>query len=132
MIDLTIPGVPVAKGRPRATRTGRMYTPQKTRDAEADFRFAVRERRQSMLPGPLRVTLVFTMPIAKSWPKKEREGALVGTYRPTGKPDLDNLIKLATDALNGVLWVDDSQIVEMTASKRYGAEPSTRIVVDLV
>jgi hypothetical protein len=43
--------------------------------------------------------------------------------RPTGKPDLDNVIKSLFDGLNLVTWADDAQIVDMTASKWFGDEP---------
>ena len=49
-----------------------------------------------------------------------------------GRPDLDNLLKLVLDSLNGVAYVDDAQVVESHATKRmpdlwvYGAKGKYR------
>lgn len=136
---LTIPGTPIAKGRPRiSTRGGfaRAFTPTKTRSAEdtlAGRCLALLEQRgdRELWPskGALRVNLVFTLPVPSSWPKWKQEAAIAGRTRPTSKPDVDNLAKLTKDALNEVLWLDDAQIVHVDAMKRYGAEPSTWISV---
>ena len=67
--------------------------------------------------------------IPVSWPKKKQASALDGTLRPTGKPDLDNVAKLLADALNGILWHDDSQIVALEVEKHYGASPATALSV---
>lgn len=137
-VDIVIPGAPTPKGRPRfSRRSGRTYTPSKTAQAEDTLAgralvelAPVRERLP--LAGPLRLVAVFTLPVAPSWPKKKQEAARTGALQPTGKPDVDNLVKLATDALNGVVWVDDSQLVEVVARKVYGDVPSTRLTVDVV
>ncbi len=137
LVDITIPGAPTAKGRARATRTGRMFTPSKTRDAESTLAGRALVELASVrdllpLTGPLRMDVTFTLPVAASWSKKDRAAALTGTCHPTKKPDVDNLVKLTSDALNGVVWVDDAQLVQVMATKRYGSVPSTRIIVDVV
>lgn len=128
-IDLTIPGAPVAKGRGRATRTGRVFTPAKTRKAEetlAGRAMALLAGVEGLpLVGPLRLEATFTSTKPASWPKKKAEA----TTAPTSKPDVDNLLKLATDALNGVVWVDDAQLVTIICRKVYGSTPSTRLIV---
>lgn len=137
-ILLTIPGAPTAKGRPRfSRRSGRAYTPAKTAQAESTFASraaaALLTATEWASDWPTataaRVDLVFVLPIPASWPAWKREAALAGDVRPVSKPDIDNLAKLAKDALNGVLWVDDSQVVELRAHKVYGAEPKTCIYV---
>lgn len=137
-IDVTVPGVPTSKGRPRlSTRGGiaRAYTPAKTRSAESDLAAHVRAQLLTGVHGgswpsssAMHVTLFFVLPVPASWPIWKKCAALARTIRPTSRPDLDNFVKLAKDALNGVLWVDDSQIVQLTAEKQYGVEPCTRIV----
>ena len=134
-IDIVIAGAPTSKGRPRfSRRSGRAFTPSKTMQAEDTLAgralVALAPWRERLpLQGPLVLCAVFTLPVPKSWSKKDRAAALDGSKRPTGKPDVDNLVKLATDALNGVVWVDDSQLVSVTMSKCYGDVPSTRLIV---
>ena len=72
---------------------------------------------------PLVVDLVFGMKIPQSYSKKRRQDIDLGLLMPTTKPDIDNLTKSILDALNGIAFVDDSQIVQITAAKEYAAEP---------
>lgn len=78
-------------------------------------------------PAPLALKMVFVMPIPESWSKKKRWDALNKAHMT--KPDLDNLIKGCTDALNGVVWQDDKQIVSVEATKVYGFEPRIELYV---
>jgi Holliday junction resolvase RusA-like endonuclease len=131
VVDITIPGTPTAKGRPRfSRRSGRAFTPKKTQEAEDTLKQRAMALLMSQpglpLRGPLRLEATFTSTVPKSWPKKKREAARA----PTGRPDVDNLLKLATDALNGIVWVDDSQIVTIVCRKVYGDVPSTRLIVN--
>lgn len=75
----------------------------------------------------LALKMVFVMPIPASWSKKKRWDALEKAH--TSKPDLDNLIKGCTDALNGVIWQDDKQIIAVDATKVYGFEPRIELYV---
>lgn len=75
----------------------------------------------------LGLKMMFIMPIPPSWSKKKRWDALDKAH--TSKPDLDNLIKGCTDALNGVVWQDDKQIVVVEAKKLYGFEPRIELYV---
>ena len=128
---IVIAGEPVGKGRPKFSRqSGRAYTPAKTANTEAYVKSeAVRQVGQPMLAGPLTVSVRATVSVPASWSKKKREAALSGATRPTGKPDLDNTLKLYCDALNGIVWVDDSQIVCVYAEKKYGENPQTELKI---
>lgn len=119
---------PVAKGRPRFTRTGRAYTPKKTREAS---KFMVQQlvelKSESIEKGvPLGVYMRFYC----KRPKKLGKGDAVLKLT---KPDVDNYIKLVLDACNDALiWHDDSQVVEVLAQKWYCAdyqEPQIQIQV---
>lgn len=102
---------PVEQARPRAVRRGKrigMYDP---------------------LDGELSVEIKFYRPIQKSLSKKERDRRLSGKHKPIVKPDLDNYVKSALDALNGVLWVDDARIVELHAFKYYSVSPRIEVIV---
>lgn len=138
-ITLHLPGNPVAKGRPRATKTGGVFTPAATRKAEDTIvgramaqveAFAADVRASLPFTGPLAVTVVFAMPVPSSWSQRKRIAALGGSLSHTSKPDLDNLFKLVADALNGIAWVDDSQIVQVTTRKTYSSHPGITVVVE--
>ena len=59
---------------------------------------------------------------------KKKQAALQNeTLRPTTKPDVDNYAKGVKDACNGILWRDDSQVVELFVRKFYSLNP--RVVV---
>lgn len=134
MITFTIPGKPVGKGRPRFARRGNFvsaYTPEKTASFENLVRlFASHEvGGRPLVTGPIELGVsVFISPPA-SWSAKKRSKAILSGERPTTKPDLDNIVKLIGDALNGVLYEDDKQIVEIHAGKHYGEADLTRVVV---
>jgi Holliday junction resolvase RusA-like endonuclease len=55
--------------------------------------------------------------------------ALGGEVLPTAKPDADNVVKAIFDGLNGVLWRDDVQVVDLRVRKRYSAAPAVRVEV---
>lgn len=123
----TIMGTPTPKGRPRMTRTGRSYTPAKTKRAERAVRILSAAYAPSApLSGRLSVDLAFFFEPAKSWSKKKRAAALAGELAHVTRPDIDNLIKLALDSLNGLAWIDDTQIDEIRATKGYSDRARTR------
>ena len=127
---IRIPGVARGKGRARATKTGRVYTPAGTVNAEAWVKSCAYEQiGQPLLTTPVSVYIGIDVEVPASWSKKRREAALSGYTRPTGKPDLDNCIKLLMDGLNKLAWVDDSQVVRLIASKRYAAAPQTEVII---
>lgn len=132
-ITIELPGPVRGKGRPRFMKaTGIAFTDTKTRSYEAQLKYAAVDAMagKSPMEGPLRVTVVAYFPIAQSWPKKKQAAAQLGEIYPTSKPDGDNILKLC-DALNHVVWRDDSQIVDAIVMKRYG-QPKLVIVVGAV
>ena len=109
-IDFTIPGKPQPKQRPRVTKRGITYTPKETKDYEIFVQRCYQDQiGRKVVEGPLKIILVFWLPK----PKKPKYPM------PAVKPDLDNLMKSITDALNGVAYDDDSQIVEARILKLY-------------
>lgn len=131
MIEIALLGRPVAKGRPRFNmETGRAYTPAKTLKYEQELKLTALGVMGDRPPleGPLAVDMRVVVPIPVSWPKKKQEAARAGQLRPTGKPDLDNFMKVI-DSANLVVWVDDSQIVRATLQKDYGEKPGMWITV---
>ena len=120
---------PVPKGRPRFTRTGHAYTPQKTAHYEAQIRAIYDLHRGVHFEGPISVKMVFNMPIPKSFTKKVKRQIEDGDYQHTKKPDLDNLAKAVLDALNGLAFDDDSQIVKINMEKRYHCCPGVWVQI---
>jgi len=135
VLRMELHDLPVPKGRARSTKAGRHYTPAPTRLAEAAVRAAWWSQvGVSAAPygGPVQVEVVATFPVPASWPVWKRSLAERGLWPHTSRPDLDNLVKLLTDALNGVAWKDDSQIVRIVGVKQYGPRPSTLATVTLL
>jgi Holliday junction resolvase RusA-like endonuclease len=130
-ITITVAGEPVAKGRPRMTRRGFTYTPAHTRKYEAHGRLAAQLAMDGRPPieGPVRVELLAELPIPASWSNKKRARAITGDVLPIGCPDLDNFVKSAQDAINEIVIRDDSQIIEVSARKRYGVAPKLVMTV---
>ena len=131
MIKVILEGVPVAKGRPRFTKRGFAYTPAKTRSYEAALQLVAKAAMvgKEPLEGPLKAVFLICVPIPKSYTKKKKMDALLNDIRPIKKPDTDNFIKVI-DALNGVCFHDDSQIVDIIASKFYSNNPRLEIQLE--
>ena len=130
-IMFTLPGTPTPKGRPRFFN-GRAVTDEKTRAAEQSILAAYLTATTNRQPhdGPVSVELLATFAPAESWPQWKRSLALTGVWPHIARPDLDNLIKIL-DGLNGIAWIDDSQIIEVQARKQYGASSSTQVTLTL-
>lgn len=132
-IKWTVIGVPKPKGRPRFFRRGEhvgSYTPQQTRSFEANvLTQSVGFKPAQPLEQALALTLRFYIPPTKTMMKKKSLKELIeGEVLPVVvKPDLDNLVKSVVDALNGVFWLDDKQIYELTATKLYSFNPRVDI-----
>ena len=131
-IRFTVYGEPKGKGRPRATSINgmtRMYTPKATKDAEEEVKSAALAAMPGMNPitGPVSVSIQIKHAIRKSWTKAKRQAALLNEIVPTIKSDMDNVLKLYFDALNGVAWIDDVQVVNVIASKRFSEVPRVEV-----
>jgi Holliday junction resolvase RusA-like endonuclease len=107
-------GNPVPQGRPRAFRRGGyigMYDPKPSKDWKETIRWQALKQNPKIFLGALKMKLTFLLPRPKSLPKK--------VVHHIKKPDCDNLIKAAKDALKGICYKDDSQIIEIYAIKKY-------------
>jgi len=128
-LSIIVPGAPVPKGRPRLSTFGghaRAFTPTKTRRYEDLIRLEagrVMEGRDQ-LQGPTVVRIKAFMPTPQAIAKHKAKGpaAEAGQLRPVTKPDADNFAKVI-DALNGIVWPDDNQVVELTVEKFYSVRP---------
>ena len=131
IVTFTIDGPAVAKGRPRFSSKGFAYTPARTRAFEAHGRLAAQLAMDGRPPitGPVAVVMSVELPIPASWSGKRRAAAITGDIRPTSRPDVDNYVKAAADAINGIVIHDDSQIVELDARKVYSVAPKLIVTV---
>lgn len=131
MIEIVLLGAPRGKERPRLTKAGHVYTPEKTRDYEAALKYAAQQVMGDRPPldGPLRLDMIVNLPIAPSWSKRKQAEAKLGILHPTKKPDFDNYAK-TVDALNLVVWGDDSQIIDARVRKVYSDKPGMCIRVE--
>lgn len=124
MIEFTVHGNPVAQGRPKFYRRGThvgAYDPAKSKDWKSEVRRQAIEQKVDRLDGALYLILHFKMPRPKSLPKK--------VIHHVKKPDLDNLTKAIKDALKGVAYRDDSQIIRLAATKEYGDRPGVDVKI---
>ena len=128
---ITIPYAPIPKGRPRMTRSGRVFTPKRTREWErlAGLAIAAQIGGLNAFDEPLRGECRFIFSRPKNTPKKAPSGRIPKTTRP----DLDNLVKALLDAGSQAgLYVDDARVVETLASKWFAAvdeEPHVELTV---
>lgn len=134
MITFKIPGEAVGKGRPRFARRGAFtvaYTPEKTASYENLVKLAAAEamRGRELFAQAVHVEMVIMCTVPQSWSKKKQAAAIDGTIRPTTKPDVDNVQKAIYDALNGIVWNDDKQIVSGRFSKHYASQPLVRVTI---
>jgi Holliday junction resolvase RusA-like endonuclease len=131
MITLTIPGEPVAKGRPRMMKSGIAFTPTKTRNYETLVKelYIIENRDKPMLEEELFVLIKAYFTIPKSWSKVKRNMAINGLILPTNKRDCDNIAKSVLDALNCLAYKDDGQVTTLLVMKRYSEKPRVELVI---
>lgn len=132
-IYFVVPGQPYGKGRPRASSRGgfvRMYTPAATLAYEAEIARLAEIARGDwpVLATPMSLRVIAHHAIPVSWSKRKQLQALDGEVIP-GKPDLDNVAKAVLDALNGVIYADDKQVIKLVAEKRYSLDPRVEVYV---
>ncbi len=126
-------GAPVGKARPRVTKWG-TYTPKKTVNYENLVKFSYLQKYggRDPLEGYLRLTIRFYMPIVKSTSKKNRALMLEGKILPDKMPDIDNMVKSIADALNGIAYEDDKQVIELHAYKYYSNLPRAEVEIEKI
>lgn len=136
-VSIVLPGEPKGKGAPRARvrlAQGRpyaqIYSDPDTRSYEGMLRQegALAMRGRNPLANALRVRVIAHMSIPTSWSGTRKSAALAGYVRPTVRPDWENIAK-TLDALTGIVWVDDRQIVSGVIEKFYADKPM--LVVDV-
>lgn len=132
-IIITLDGKIRGKGRPRFGQ-GFVHTDKETAAYEAHMAKQAKEQMDGRepLPVPLRIIVEAVFETPASWSPAARNWALAGTMPHSSRPDFDNILKAACDALNGIVWYDDAQIAEVSFKKRYGQAERIEIRVETI
>lgn len=111
-----------ALGKRRFTpqkQAAHMYVIQQTAIAKMQLDNA------SIIEGPIQATIRVYYPYPSSWSQKKK----AAIKWKVSRPDCDNLAKIILDALNGIVWVDDAQVVELCVQKQYGLNAETLVTI---
>jgi Holliday junction resolvase RusA-like endonuclease len=112
-----------------------MYTPAKTVNYESMVALIAQQAMagQPLFEGPLELSFEARFSIPKSWTKKRLIAQETCPEFVTKKPDLDNLLKALGDGMNGVVFLDDSQIAQNGVCRKvYGETPGVTVTVRLL
>lgn len=138
-LTLTIPGEPCAQGRPRFSTHGgfvKAYDPEKSRNYKAYVKMcaikSMQEQGLTLTEKALSIEVRAFMSIPSSKSKKFKQAAVLGIERPTKKPDVDNIFKCVTDAMSGIAYKDDKQIVAATVNKWYAEVPRVEVLIRII
>ena len=133
-IMFTVYGDPVAKGRPRFAKRGNFvqtYTPEKTKTYESEVAMMAKAAMgaSEALEGALEAFIYVTYAVPASYSKKRSEACLSGLEKHTKKPDLDNVVKSVVDGMDKIVFLNDSQITSIHATKVYGEIAKVEVMV---
>ena len=132
-IFFTVPQVS-GKGRPRFARQGtfvKTYTDAKTLTYEKSIQTYAKQAMGSTSPliGAVAAYLHIGVPIPPSYSKTRQKACIEGLERPTKKPDIDNIVKAVLDGMNGIVYLDDKQVVDLHLTKVYSETEGIDILI---
>lgn len=126
-MTITVYGVPGPQGSKNLGRYGQLYeSSKKVKPWRLACKYAalaaiedagINDKRidGAAIPGPVEVTVIFSLPSPKSRKKSDRY--------PSRKPDIDKLLRSTFDGLSDIrLWEDDARVVTVQARKLYVGE----------
>lgn len=135
-IEFEIPGKPVGKMRARTVRRGnfiKTYTPEQDVLYENLIKTLYLNKSAGLMwndKEPIEVHIVAYFDIPKGYSKKKAKEAAEHLMFPCKKPDVDNIAKIVCDALNGVAYHDDAQIVLLTVLKVFHNDlPKVKVTI---
>lgn len=133
-LEFTVPAAP--RGWQRDTPLGYGHSIKTATEAayQRDIARFARQAKEAcgiagLSRGAVRLAVVAYIAVPKSYGKAKRADCLAGRILPILKPDFDNIAKSVADALTGVLWVDDKQVVHGSCLKVWAEEPSLYVRV---
>ena len=130
MIRLHLPFEPIPKKRPRFKRGVGVYTPKEIVEYEARIKNLLLDAKLTPFKGALKVRATFVCSRPQSTPKRM-------PYRlpKVTRPDLDNLLKSLLDGMEGTVYKNDNQVVEIQAVKALaslGEEPHILVEISRI
>jgi len=128
-MKIIIPGEPVAQTRMRFTNIkgfSRVYDPCEKVKKQVREKLNTTEIQEFEHP---RISFIFHMPIPKSISKKDRNLYQSGVIKHEKKPDVDNLLKLYMDCLDGIFFQGDQRVTLGPCVKLYNQDPKTVIII---
>lgn len=125
----------IIAGKIRGKQRPKVYnrhavTPEETINYENWVRLCYQQQGGEFLKGYLKAEIVAYYKIPKSYPKKRIQTIKDGLEYPDKKPDSDNIAKIILDALNGIAYEDDKQVIDLSVKKRY-TEEKERVEINL-
>ena len=141
MIDFFVPGIPKPGGSKKAFKhpyTNRVMIVDASNNK--DWMNAVKDFCQQAYDGlpihqPVRLDVTFFMPRPKYHFGTGKNAGKLKDNAPvyhTVKPDRTKLLRSTEDALTGIAWRDDTQVVTGNIEKRYGDRPGAKIRIDII
>lgn len=137
-VEFCVQGKPQGKARARTfydTKTNKMrsITPQQTKSYEDLIRWSyISAKGKYFGTSLIKVDITAYYEIPKSYTKKKKEQAVKGEIYPTSKPDCDNIIKVVLDALNGVAYYDDKQVISVSCNKIYSEHGYIKVCISVM
>lgn len=132
MIRFEVPGIAVPQARHRTTKTGHSYIPKPSNDYRSLLKLAASKAWGDKPPSEDMAELLVTvvLPPLKSFKKPVKQKLEAGGRIPkTTRPDADNYLKQASDAVSGIIVADDAQFWKVMCRKFYGARPVMEVLI---
>ena len=133
-LEFTIDGKVQPQQRPRFSRQGgfvKTYDPpESARYKKHVAQVAEQYTLEDLIDSPIKLTIDAYIEIPKSYTKKKRKQIEDGELLHIKKPDVDNLAKGIKDGITGIIWTDDSLIVELLVRKHYSENPRAEVIIE--
>ena len=127
---IVVEGTIKGKARPRVTKKGITYTTKDTVNYENWVKLCYQQQDNRFIEGAIRARIIVYYKIPKSYTKKRVQAIREGKEYPCKKVDCDNIAKIILDALNGIAYEDDKQVVQVIAVKKW-TEENERVELEL-
>ncbi len=131
IVEFSIPGVPVAKGRARFAKIGnfiRTYTPAKTTSFENLVKLMYTQASGAEPhDGPVIMEINAYFPCSQKIVKIMKKNPATQIIPMLTRPDADNIAKAICDGLNGIAYTDDKLVCSLSIHKYYSTTPRTNV-----